>query len=428
MTYQINMSLLSDLQKTAFPGIRFPTEFVLPAYDGQSILNIPASICECFGIPPIHSVPLRQEVFPLMNENIQRIIIILMDGLALSRFTSWMDEGKTPVWNHLLTSGSLAPITSISPSTTSAAMTSLWTGHSTSEHGVVGYEVWLKQYGMVTNMISQGPMSFKNGHANLDQAGFVAETVLKMPKLGEYLGKHGVSTYSFQHYSIAKSGLSRTFMNGVNIYPYANEAECWVNLRELMEAKKNEKLYMWTYWSALDSIGHIYGPDDERAETYFANFSRNLEENLINRLTPELRKGTLLLFTSDHGQVDTLKDPLFSLTNHPEFIDCLHIKPTGESRFTYLHVKPEKEKTLRDYITATWPDKFLVMESNHLLNAGLFGPGVPMPDIHNRIGDITLLARDKNYLWWSDEENPLTGRHGGLSALDMLVPFVAVSL
>jgi len=351
-----------------------------------------------------------------------------MDGLAFSRFTSWMDAGKLPLWNCLLKSGNLAPITSISPSTTSAAMTTLWTGHSACEHGVMGYEVWLKQYGVVANMITQGPMSFKKGPANLEQAGFVAETVLDTPKLGEYLGKNGVSTYSFQHYSIANSGLSRTFMNGVDIYPYGNEAECWVNVRELIAARKNEKLYLWTYWSSLDSLGHIYGPDDERTETYFTNFSRNLEENLINRLTPELREGTLLIFTADHGQVDTIKDPLFSLSNHPEFVDCLHIKPTGESRFTYLHVKPGKETTLREYIAATWPDKFLVMESQKLLNAGLFGPGIPMQDIHNRIGDITLLARDKNYLWWSDQENPLTGRHGGLSALDMIVPFVAIPL
>ncbi len=428
MTNPLNPDLLTDLQRTRFSGIEFPENFILPAYNGQSILNIPATVCQAFGIPPIHSVPLRPEVFPIPAEDIKRIIIILMDGLALSRFTSWLDEGKIPAWNRLLSSGHLAPITSISPSTTSAAMTTLWTGHSASEHGVMGYEVWLKQFGVVANMITQGPMSFKKGHANLDQAGFVAETVLETPKLGEHLANYGVQTYSFQHYSIANSGLSRTFMNGVNIYPYANEAECWVNVRELIAAKKNEKLYLWTYWSALDSLGHIYGPDDERTETYFSNFSRNLEENLINRLSPELRDGTLLLFTADHGQVGTIKNPLFSLSNHPEFIDCLHIKPTGESRFTYLHVKPGKETTLRDYITSTWPDKFLVMESQQLLNAGLFGPGIPMNDIHNRIGDITLLARDQNYLWWSDEENPLTGRHGGLSAQDMIVPFVAIPL
>jgi hypothetical protein len=76
----------------------------------------------------------------------------------------------------------------------------------------------------------------------------------------------------------------------------------------------------------------------------------------------------------------------------------------------------------------TWPEKFLVTESQQLLDERLFGPGTAMPDNHNRISDITLLARDNNYLWWSDEEKPLTGRHSGLSAMDMIVSFVAIPL
>ncbi len=428
MINYLNTESLEKIRKNRLPELDLPQEYVLPFYSGRSILNIPASICKAFNLPAYHTETLEKDVFPMVDENIQRIIIILMDGLALNRFSNWLENGRIPVWNQLLKSGTIAPITSISPSTTSAAMTTLWTGSSAAEHGVMGYEVWLKQYGIVSNMISQSPMSFKSGHSNLSQAGFDAETVLTVPKLGDYLTRNGVSTYSFQHYSIANSGLSRTFMNDINIYPYSNEAECWVNLRELIESKLHEKLYLWTYWSALDHLGHLYGPDDERVEVYFENFSRNLEDNLLNRLTKEQRNGTLLIFTSDHGQVTTQKDPIYSLSNHPEFINCLHIKPTGESRFTYLHVKPGYESTLREYIEKTWPNKYVVLESAKILNSGLLGNGTPHPDIHNRIGDLIMLAKDNNYLWWSDEKNPLIGRHGGLTEMDMVVPFVSVLL
>ncbi len=424
----IETNMFSQSTNSNFSDLHLPSEFILPAYQGQSILNVPSSICQTFGIPPIHSAPLLEESFPLIKESFQRVILILLDSLAFSRFASWMEDPSIPIWKNLLKSGTLAPITSISPSTTSAAMTSFWTGHSPAEHGVMGYEVWLKKYGVVSNMITQSPMSFKSGNASLEQAGFNAETVLTIPKLGEYLSNYGVSPYSFQHYSIANSGLSRTFMKDVNVHPFSNEAECWVNLRELIESKKNEKQYIWTYWSALDSLGHLYGPDDERVELYFKNFSRNLEENLIKRLSPEQRKKTLILVTADHGQVTTKKDSLYSLRNHPEFINYLHIKPTGESRFTYLHVKPGKEEDLRAYVNKTWPGQFIIKESKQLLEAGLFGPGKPMDDIENRIGDLVLLAKNNNYLWWSDEENPLIGRHGGLSELDMIVPFLSVAL
>jgi predicted AlkP superfamily pyrophosphatase or phosphodiesterase len=425
---QFTGTLLEDLKKMHFPGLDLPAEFILPAYRDQSVLNIPATVCDFLGVPPIQNHPLRQEIIAPMKGDIKRVILILMDALALHRLINWLQKGDILVWNELLKSGSLSPITSISPSTTSTAMTTLWTGQSPAEHGVAGYELWLKQYGLVANMILHSPMSYHGNGANLAQAGFDPDTVLTLPTMGEHLASHGVSTHAFQHYSIANSGLSRTFMKNANINPFGTEAECWVNMRELIQKKINEKLYIWAYWGAYDHLSHLYGPDDERSELYFANFSRALEENLIKRMTPEQRKGTLLILTADHGQVMTAKDPNHELSHHPEFMNCLHIKPTGESRCTYMHLKPGKETTLRDYIASTWPNKFVVMKSQDLIDSGFFGPGVPMADMTNRVGDLTVLAKGNNYFWWADEENPLLGRHGGLSPHDMLVPFLTARL
>jgi len=161
---------------------------------------------------------------------------------------------------------------------------------------------------------------------------------------------------------------------------------------------------------------------------FFMNFNHSLEQDFLMRLSPELRKGTLLILTADHGQIHIDPDPIFDLVNHPEFMNCLHIKPTGEGRLTYLHLKPGQEQTLRDYVQATWPDMFIIRRSSDLLDAGFFGPGIPMTDIHNRLGDLTMIAKGQSYLWWSDEENPLKGRHGGLTSDEMLVPLAAVRL
>jgi len=421
-------NFLKDLKKTRFPGLDFPPDFILPAYQGQSLLNIPSSICDLLGAEHIHSLPLRPEILSPLNGNIQRIILILMDALSLLRFSRWLDAGTLPVWGHLLKSGNLFPITSISPSTTSTAMTTLWTGRSTVEHGVGGYELWLKEYGLVANMVLHAPMSFHSSNPSLEMAGFDPESMLTIPTLGEHLGQHGVSTHAFQHYSIAHSGLSRTFMKNVGIHPFGTEAECWVNVRELIDKEKKSKLYIWTYWGSYDSLSHRYSPEDERSLLYFQNFSRTLEENLINRMSPSRRQGTLLVLTADHGQVVTRKDPHYELSNHPAFMDCLHIRPTGESRMTYLHVKPGKESVLRDYIEQTWPDQFLVMKSQDLVENGLFGPGTPLKNIQDRLGYLTVMAKGNHYFWWADEPNPLLGRHGGLSPDEMLVPFLAVHL
>ena len=38
-----------------------------------------------------------------------------------------------------------------------------------------------------------------------------------------------------------------------------------------------------------------------------------------------------------------------------------------------------------------------------------------------------MAAHNDAYLWWADKENPLVGRHGGLSAEEMIVPLLSVS-
>ena len=80
-----------------------------------------------------------------------------------------MSDGTAPVWSRLAEQGKLAAITSLVPSTTTAALTSLWTGRSPAEHGIVGYELWLKEYGVVSNMILHTPISFGNDAGSLVQ-------------------------------------------------------------------------------------------------------------------------------------------------------------------------------------------------------------------------------------------------------------------
>jgi hypothetical protein len=58
----------------------------------------------------------------------------------------------------------------------------------------------------------------------------------------------------------------------------------------------------------------------------------------------------------------------------------------------------------------------------------LFGPGQPHPLLSERLGDLMVLSRGSAYLWWADKENILIGRHGGMSADEMLVPFLAAKL
>ena len=424
----ITPEILPRLRAYHLPGLNIAGNFILPDYLGSSILNLPSSICRALGAESLGAEPLLPELLVPDSNTVRRVILVLVDALALHRLQRWMSDGTAPVWSRLAEQGRLAALTSITPSTTSAALTTLWTGKSPAEHGIVGYELWLKEYGVVSNMILHTPITFENDPGSLSKAGFNPEQFLNLPTLGTHLSFYGVRSYALQHRNIIRSGLSQMFFNDVSVHGFLTPAELWVNLRHLMESNPNLRQYFWVYTGQIDHFSHVYHPDDERTAAEFAEFSRAFEQHFLDQLSPYNRKGTLLLLTADHGMIATRKSSRYDLRNHPELTDCLHILPTGEHRFMYLFIKPGQADAVRAYFERTWPDQFTFLDPHEAVSQGLFGPGTPHPRLADRLGDLIAVARDEAYLWWAEKENPLIGQHGGLAPEEMLVPLLSVEL
>jgi hypothetical protein len=419
---------LPHLKAYRLPGLELNENFIHPDYQGGSILNLPSSICLRLGAPQLSTAPLRPELLIPVSTEIRRVILLLVDALALHRLQNWMSDGTAPVWSRLTEQGRLSALTSITPSTTSAALTSLWTGRSPAEHGVVGYELWLKEYGVVSNMILHTPITFENDAGSLTKAGFKPEQFLNLPTLGTHLASYGIKSYALQHRSLVRSGLSQMFFNDVEVHGFFTSSELWVNLRHLVEANPNMRQYFWIYTGQIDHFSHFYHPDDERTSAEFAEFSYTFEQQFLDQLSPSTRKGTLILLTADHGMIATRKSPQYDLRNHPDLSHLLHIMPTGEHRFMYLFIKPGQTDHVRSYFDLTWPGEFVFLDPFDAIAKGLFGPGTPHKRLADRTGDLIVAARGDAYLWWADKENNLIGRHGGLSAEEMIVPLLSVLL
>ena len=424
----VTSEILPRIKANHLPNLQLSPEFIHPDYAGGSILNLPSTICRALGGEPLAAIPLRSELTTSTAADIRRVILVLVDALSLHRLQRWMSDGTAPVWSRLAEQGKLAALTSITPSTTTAALTSLWTGRSPAEHAIVGYELWLKEYGVVSNMILHSPISFGNDAGSLTKAGFVPEQFLNLPTLGTHLASYGVRSYALQHRSIMHSGLSQMFFKDVNVHGFFTPGELWVNLRHLVESNPNMRQYFWVYTGQVDHFSHQYHPDDERTAAEFEEFSREFEQHFLTRLSPALRKGTLVLLTADHGMIATEKSARYDLRNHPELTRLLHILPTGENRLMYLFIRPGQTETVRSYIDQTWPGQFTFIDPSEAVARGLFGPGKPHPRLADRLGDLIVAARNEAYLWWADKENPLVGRHGGLSAEEMIVPLLSVEL
>ena len=332
-----------------------------------------------------------------------------------------------PGWRSLLEERTLMPLTSNVPSTTSAALTSFWTGRQPCEHGIIGYELFLKEFGLIANMITHSAAAFIGENGNLVRAGFNPESFVPVETLGSHLRKSGVEPFALQHQSIANSGLSRMLLKEVQTIPFNSLEDLWSSAERIQITHSRQKTYTYIYWGELDSLSHRSGPRAISLLQQWQTFSNSLA-NFIHKLRTGQKSDTLLVLTADHGQIPTDIQPEYDLRFHPEFTRHLIMMPSGESRLPYLFIKPGHENAIRDYLDTHWDAQFSILPSETILSAGLLGGNQPYQGTIDRLGQYVAFPKNNAYWWWVNKDNHLLGRHGGLSREEMLVPFFTLEI
>ncbi len=68
-----------------------------------------------------------------------------------------------------------------------------------------------------------------------------------------------------------------------------------------------------------------------------------------------------------------------------------------------------------------------VLRIEQLIQAGLFGPVAPSPDFMKRVGNLVILPRGNETVWWYEKgrlQVKHNGLHGGLSRDEMEIPLI----
>lgn len=404
-----------------------PAEFSPPDYEDGSIANIPATIASLFGASFSGLPPLRNELWELYFGKIRRVVVLLIDSLGWNIFQK---EKSNLEWLSKRSSVQ-GKITSIFPSTTVAALTSIWTGVAPSQHGLVGLRLFFPDYAVQAQLLKFSP-TFTSLPGALVNAGLKPEDFLQAPGVAQQLAEAGIPTHSIKGRDIVDSALSKMLDRGVHErHGYISSADMFVRLRQLLESTAGSPLYVNAYWPAIDLICHSYGPEHPSVGAELRAVFGQLKSELVDALSTAARKDTVLFITGDHGHILAPPQQNIRVNDLPELKDLLLMLPGGEPRTPYLFSKQGHKAELIRYLHNHMSRELVAFDTHDALVSGLLGPEPQAPEISGRIGDVIAVMRE-GFILLNEYElqkvAEMPGRHGGMSAEEMEVPWLGMHL
>jgi predicted AlkP superfamily pyrophosphatase or phosphodiesterase len=358
---------------------------LLPDYAGACIANLVPALLE--------SSPEDTLWLPEPLQHAESVVLLVLDGLGWDQLETRRHLAPT------LSSFAGGPIDSVAPTTTATALTSIATGLSPGQHGVIGYRINVS--GDVLNVLR---WTTPSGDAR------VAIPPGEFQKAAAFGSQHPpiVTRAEF-----AGGGFTGAHLEGTRVHPYRCLSTLVTEVRRLATA--NEP-FVYAYYDGIDKVSHEYG----LGEFYDAELVAC--DRLVAEIAGSLPRGTALAITADHGQVHTgneVHELPGSVLEHVSM-------QSGEGRFRWLHARPGRAGALHAAALAELSDLAWVRTKEEVIAEGWFGPTVTSV-ASSRLGDVAVAAKGVHAFHDPLDSGPyrLIGRHGSLTSAEMRVPLLA---
>ncbi|MBR3929879.1 MAG: alkaline phosphatase family protein [Clostridia bacterium] len=373
---------------------------MLPDYQ-KSILSITSSVAAYFGAKTPYP-PLEAVTAALMEKNTKNVVLLLFDGMGENLLKRHLQE------DAFLRKHDVGPVSTVYPSTTTAATTSLWTGVAPGEHAWLGWSLYFKEIGRQIDTFLGKDSFTGEKYAPL----FPAEAYIPFETIYPSVN-HVCQTHAFFPFPTSAS-------KGANdraVYSGATDL-----FRRIVDAANRPgKQLIAVYHPEPDTTMHERGVNALQTKTAFERAN-----DLCEKLSRELGDDTLFIVTADHGLVDVNEN--IDVTKIPEIMQTLIMPPSIEGRAASFFVKPHKKDAFLAEFEKRFKDDFIVFTHDEAMKNQLLGIYPFHGKTDDFIGDFFICATGEKSFAFSTpasiNDGSLIGQHAGLTEDEMLVPVI----
>jgi Type I phosphodiesterase / nucleotide pyrophosphatase len=323
----------------------------------------------------------------------EQVVLLVLDGLG------WEQLQDRRELMPVLSSMTGGAITTVAPTTTATALSSIATGLTPAEHGLLGYRMMIG--GEVLNVLrwNSAGADKRRSFPPRDVQPFAA-----------FMG-HDVPVISPAE--LQTSAFTEAHLFGSRPVGWRAVSAIAVEVRRQLSAGER---FVYAYYGGVDKTAH------ERGFGEFYDAELRFADRVVADVRAELPSGAVLLVTADHGQVHVGNN---TIEPEPGLLATVN-QQSGEGRFRWWHVPRGAGDEVAKGAAEQYGDVAWVVTREQVIDEHWFGPTIS-PLMASRLGDVALVPHAPVSFHDPTDSGPfaLVCRHGSLTPAEVLVPLLA---
>ena len=366
-------------------------QFIKPDFT-RNIINISATFAEYLGCP--NENPVLPQLKSELSKGYKNVVFIVLDGLGVHPLRTNLPQ------DSFLRKNVRQTLTSVFPSTTTNATTTLLTNRYPMEHGWFGWSVYFEELGRAVDIFKDAD-SFTGESVG---AGFTLSRLPVAPFYARATADIAVNCVvpSFWQWREKSAYVWKTFEEFIG----GIQSAC----------AKEGRQFVYAYFTEPDTSMHRFGVTSAEAAETISSLNCGVE-----KLFSELRD-TLLIVTADHGQIDV--GGCIELYKDEELISLLRWRPYLEARATAFSVKEGQNKNFEELFNKKYGADFTLFTSGELIQNGYFGACAPTANA-KLLGDYIAVGTTDKIMQLTPLGHSFKGHHTSLTA-EMEVPLIYI--
>lgn len=343
----------------------------------------------------------------LAEKSYKNIIFMILDGLGEYNLNYISKDG-------FFKQNQIDCVTSVFPSTTTAALPAYYSGKVPYETGWIAWSQYFKEYGRALDVFShresylgetikkplkdvfESDMNYKSIFYQIEEASPDVKAFEVQPEYAERRSKRSIRA------------------NNIDELIYTIEDICTMPSNNFVLA----------YSDNPDGLMHKFGTDSGEVKEFVLDAERKIQE-LRNKLGDD----SLIIVTADHGHKNITN--AYTILDYPELMECLIIPPSLESRCLSFFVKEDMKDTFVERFNNLFEKEFWLMTKEEFLDTyKMLGTGTKHKKIDDFIGNYVAISVDGSIIrleTFIAEGKPIKkSTHCGLSKEEMSVPIIAL--